>query len=143
MRLRNLHKYPFRGAHPRSFKAKLWRRIRKESFCATQRELDAVKKKALLRGNLRSWFHWRNITVEDLHDNSGRFLRRCYDKIILYPMFEMAGHHVKFLEKQLYLYNGSDIPLPYDEDKIHIAKWLTRCIRSIVIAKPPYQPIYL
>lgn len=136
-------KYSFQGAHPRSFKAKLWRQIHEDSFCATPSELDAVRKRALLKGCFRTWYYWKNIVPADIHDESGRFFRRCYDKTILYPMFEMAGNHASFIEPPLYRYNGSSLPLPYDKNKIYLSKWLTRCIRSIVIAKPRYDRISL
>lgn len=138
----SVRNHRFLGAHPRTFKYKLWRQVETDSFCATQSELDAAKKRAFLRGQFRSWYYWKNVSLQDIHDETGRFFRRCYDKAILYPMFEMAGSRVQFIEDLIYCYNSSNLPLPYDKDKIHISRWLTRCIRSIVKAKPCYRPIF-
>jgi len=139
----NVRKYPFHGAHPISFRFKLWRRIDASSFCAAQSELDTVRKRALLKWRFRTWYYWKSVVLEDIHDESGRFFRRCYDKTIFYPMLEMAGKHALFIDEPLYRYNGSALPLPYDIEKNHISKWLTRCIRSIVMAKPSYKKISL
>lgn len=134
--------YRFLGAHPRTFKYELWRQIRKDSFCATQSELDAARRKAFLTGRFRHWHYWNKVALKDIHDESGSFFRRCYDKAILYPMFEMAGSRVHFIKNPIYRYNNSNLPLPYDKDKLHISRWLTRCIRSIVKTKSRYQSIY-
>ncbi len=132
--------FEFRAAHLRTFRAGLWKQIKENAFYATPDELNKARIRALLRGKLRPWYYWRNITLEDIHDPSKRFFRRCYDKAIFFPMFELAMHHAVFIQEPLYLYRDSNIPLPYDT-KASMSKWLTRCIRSIIINKPAYEPL--
>lgn len=133
-----IRKYDFRAAHPRTFRAKLWQKIKENAFCATQQEINTVRIKALLKGKIRAWHYWQNIELSDIHDPSGKFFRRCYDKTILFPMFEMAGRHAVFIEEPTYLYRDSGIPLPY-VTKTENAKWITRLIRAVVFSKPSYK----
>lgn len=133
-----LRKYDFRAAHLRTFRKKLWGKINEDAFCATQQEINAVRIRALLKGKIRTWHYWQNIELSDIHDPSGKFFRRCYDKTILFPMFEMAGRHGVFIEDPIYLYRDSGIPLPY-ATKTENAKWITRLIRTVISSKTAYS----
>lgn len=50
----------------------------------------------------RKWL-WDNIKDEDLRD--GDYYRTAWDMAFMYPMIEMAGKHILFIEKILYIYN--------------------------------------
>lgn len=51
---------------------------------------------------------WRNLKDIDLRDVDGQYFRIMKDKATLYPMLEMAGHKVKFINETLYIYNISN-----------------------------------
>ena len=52
----------------------------------------------------RSWL-WHKIKDEDLRDNDGNYFKVAWDLAFMYPMIEMAGNHLKFVDKILYFYN--------------------------------------
>lgn len=47
---------------------------------------------------------WDKINPEDLKEN-GEYYKVAWDMAFMYPMIEMAGSHVKFIDKILYMYN--------------------------------------
>lgn len=51
------------------------------------------------------FFLWRHIHDEDLRDEDGSYFRIMKDKATLYPMLEMAGHRIRFIDETLYVYN--------------------------------------
>jgi glycosyltransferase involved in cell wall biosynthesis len=51
----------------------------------------------------RKWL-WDNIKDEDLHDENG-YYKVAWDMAFMYPMIEMAGNNILFIEKILYIYN--------------------------------------
>ena len=55
---------------------------------------------------LRSYYVWlfKKIKKEDLCYD-GEFLSVCHDLAIMYPMFEMSGHKIKFIPDVLYIAN--------------------------------------
>lgn len=59
-------------------------------------------------GHLKTYKYrlFREIKDEDLRDpKSGEYFRVSWDKALLYPMLEMAGHKVKFNPDIVYVYN--------------------------------------
>jgi glycosyltransferase involved in cell wall biosynthesis len=59
-------------------------------------------------GHLKTYKYrlFREIKDEDLRDpNSGEYFRVSWDKALLYPMLEMAGHKVRFNPDIVYVYN--------------------------------------
>ena len=52
----------------------------------------------------RTWL-WRKIKDEDLRDKDGKYFRVAWDFAFMYPMIEMAGSHIRFIDKVLYFYN--------------------------------------
>ena len=48
---------------------------------------------------------WRHIDDKDLRDEDGEYLRLMKDKATLYPMLEMAGEKIRFINETLYIYN--------------------------------------
>lgn len=51
----------------------------------------------------RKWL-WDNIKDEDLRDENG-YYQTAWDMAFMYPMIEMAGKHIFYIEKILYIYN--------------------------------------
>lgn len=48
---------------------------------------------------------WDNIDNKDLRDESGQYFKLAWDLAFMYPMIEMAGTHIRYIEKILYIYN--------------------------------------
>lgn len=48
---------------------------------------------------------WKHISDADLRDENGEYFRIMSDKAYLYPLLEMAGKKIYFIEKTLYIYN--------------------------------------
>ena len=48
---------------------------------------------------------WDKIDDNDLRDENGDYFRMGWDLAFMYPMIEMAGSHLKFIDKVLYMYN--------------------------------------
>jgi glycosyltransferase involved in cell wall biosynthesis len=48
---------------------------------------------------------WRHLKDEDLRDINGEYFRIMKDKATLYPLMEMAGEKVHFVDEILYIYN--------------------------------------
>lgn len=48
---------------------------------------------------------WRHISDKDFRDENGDYLHIMYDKAMMYPMLEMAGKNIRFVEETLYIYN--------------------------------------
>ena len=51
----------------------------------------------------KKWL-WDKIKDEDLRDENG-YYKVAWDLAFMYPMIEMAGKHIKFIDKVLYMYN--------------------------------------
>ncbi|EFB41829.1 glycosyltransferase family 2 protein [Parachlamydia acanthamoebae] len=54
------------------------------------------------------YFLWRHLKDIDLRDADGGYFRIMKDKATLYPMLEMAGNKIKFIDETLYTYNLSN-----------------------------------
>jgi len=52
----------------------------------------------------KKWL-WDKIDDKDLRDEKGEYYALAWDMPFMYPMIEMAGSHVKFIERVLYMYN--------------------------------------
>lgn len=48
---------------------------------------------------------WDKIDDRDLRDSEGKYYKLAWDMPFMYPMIEMAGKHIKFINKILYYYN--------------------------------------
>lgn len=51
------------------------------------------------------YFLWKHIKDEDLRDINGEYFRILYDKATFFPMLEMAGKKIKYIDETLYIYN--------------------------------------
>ncbi len=52
----------------------------------------------------RRWL-WDKIDDKDLRDEGGEYFKVAWDLAFMYPMIEMAGRHIKFIDRILYMYN--------------------------------------
>jgi glycosyltransferase involved in cell wall biosynthesis len=128
----------WRVAHLRTFKYKLWKNIRPDAFTITQEEFNRARWRALWSGRIRAWLQWLKIRHTDLVDPSGRYVRRCADKAFTFPMLELAGPRVHFIDEILYVFNLYEKDLNFGVRR-NRQKWYTRCIRDILKHKPLYQ----
>jgi len=128
--------------HLKTFKAKLWKQLDMDIFQITDSEVRNVLRRSLLRLQVRAWRNWKDIDVKDLHDSSGKYIKRVDDKAFSYPMLEMSGDRACFIEDVLYVFRSERTPYGgsdqnYGKDKSE--KWHTRLVREILRHKKPYK----
>lgn len=128
----------WRASHLKTFKYKLWKQIRPNDFSISARELNRIRFHALLTGRIRTWLHWRKIQLNELLDETGRFMRRCSDKAITSPLLEIAGEKSYFVNEILYVYRAYEKDLKFNVGKER-QKWYQRHIREIIKRKPKYR----
>ncbi len=134
----NFRQVKWRASHLKTFKYKLWKRIRPDAFTITEKEFNRARWRALWTGKIRTWMNWLKIRHTDLIDASGRYVRRCDDKAFTFPMLEMAGPKVRFIDEILYIFRIYDKDLNFGVRR-NRQKWYTRCIRDIIKHKPGYR----
>ena len=129
------------ASHLKTFKYKLWKRLEEVVFLITQKDIRTASRRALLQLRIRAWWNWRNIEASDLHDATGKYIRRVDDKAFTYAMLEMSGRRVSFIEDILYIYHFArfgDVP-----DQNYGAnmseKWHTRLVREVLKYQEPYS----
>lgn len=54
------------------------------------------------------YYLWRHIHDKDLRDVNGEYFRVLKDKATLFPILEMAGKKIRFIDETLYIYNLSN-----------------------------------
>lgn len=88
--------------------------------------------------HLRSYKYWlfKKIDQEDLKTSTGDFFKACADMSVFYPICEMAGQHLKFIPRILYVYNNTS-PINLfkinTQDQINNNFFLhTKCIYPII-----------
>jgi glycosyltransferase involved in cell wall biosynthesis len=128
--------------HLKTFKFKLWKQLSMDIFHISDGEVKNVLLRTLFKLRFRTWRRWKGIKAKDLHDSSGKYIKRVDDKAFSYPMLEMSGDRACFIEEMLYIfraertpYNGPD--QNYGKDKSE--KWHTRLVREILLHKKPYK----
>ena len=57
--------------------------------------------------HLKTFKRWLfdRIDDRDLRNEEGEYFKTCCDVCLMFPMIEMAGKHIKFIDKVLYVYN--------------------------------------
>jgi len=55
--------------------------------------------------NTFKYYLWRHIEDKDLRDVNGEYFKMMRDKATIYPMLEMAGEKIHFIEDTIYIYN--------------------------------------
>jgi glycosyltransferase involved in cell wall biosynthesis len=133
---------PWLASHLKTFKFKLWQQLDMNIFQIKQKEINHVLWRTLLKGKFRHWYHWKNIKANDLHEPSGKYIKRIDDKAFSFPMLEISGDKAFFIEDILYIYRidiiHEDGPIQnYGSNKNE--KWHTRLIREVLINKNKYQ----
>ena len=111
---------------------------RKKGICAPITKEDIDKKMYRQMpwqfSHLRTFkfFLWRQIKEEDLRDRNGEFFNVSWDMAFMYPMLEMASHHIKFISEVIYTYNDLN---PICDSKVRREEQL-RCEQDIRDRKP-------
>lgn len=88
--------------------------------------------------HLRTFYAWlfKLIKKEDLLDSEGNFYPMTWDQAIMFPMCEMAGRHIKFVQKFNYVYNQAN---PIQDNKVNAE--LQNSLEREIRHKIPYQPL--
>ncbi|GAA0813338.1 hypothetical protein GCM10009111_08560 [Colwellia asteriadis] len=130
------------ASHLKTFKYKLWLQLNMDIFNISKTELEAALNRVLWKLKLGCWLQWRKVTLENLVDSTGKYIRRVDDKAFSFPMLEMSGDKAYFIDEVLYLYRDD---ISYFEgsntnfEKNNNEKYHTRLIRNIIIHKQKYQ----
>lgn len=133
------------ASHLKTFKYKLFKKFRFADLKITPQELKQTLKKTLFKARFKRWLNWRHIKLDELLEPSGQYIRRMDDKVLFFPMLEMAGNRAVFIEEILYIYRGQHVVDPNTQKLINIIpgdhknKWYGRLIRELLQNKPRYQ----
>lgn len=139
----SFRKERWRATHLKTFKYKLWWRIRPDAFTISEKELRHHVRQVLFKGSLIQWLNWRRIELSDLLDSSGMYIRSCDDKAMMFPMLEMAGERIRFIDEISYIYTVYEKDLQYGKSATARIdqRWYSRLIRSILKNKDSYIPV--
>jgi hypothetical protein len=80
---------------------------------------------------------WKNIAIEDLKDDSGKFYKMTWDLAIMFPMLEMSGGKHKCISELMYCYNTSN---PINDHKVDHAYQLK--LETEIRNKKKYEKIF-
>jgi len=80
---------------------------------------------------------WKNIQDKDLRDENGEYFRIMKDKATLYPMLEMAGDHIRYVDDVLYIYNMEN-PL---NDYVNTPSDEHMRVDTLIRNKPRYETL--
>ena len=80
-------------------------------------ESKAFRQSEWMTSHMRTFKYklWKNIKKEDLCDEDGKYYKRAGDLAAMYPMLEMAGQKIEYVEEVVYVYNRAN---PLNEDKV-------------------------
>lgn len=131
----------WRASHLKTFKYGLWAKIPKDFLTITEQEVRRARRRALLRGRLQIWRHWREVELRDLLDPSGVFAKRCSDKNMMIPMLELAGTRSHFIGEILYIYQTYEKDLGFGSKVSSDQRSCTRLIRDILRHKRRLRPL--
>jgi glycosyltransferase involved in cell wall biosynthesis len=123
---------PWHATHLRTFRCELLPRVPDAALTVSARELRSARRWALLTARWRAWRRWRSLAPGDLLSPDGRYVRRCCDRALMFPLLELARTRSRFLDKPLYCY----FPAAPDTPRPPPAKWYPRCIRAVLRRKP-------
>jgi len=130
---------PWHATHLKTFALSLWPHVPDDAFTVTPAELQRLRRLALLRGRWRAWWQWGRLRPDDYLDPSGRYVRRCFDRALMFPLLELARLHCRYVEQPLYRYRATrpDAVAPHRS----AAKWGPRCVRAALRLKPPLAAV--
>jgi glycosyltransferase involved in cell wall biosynthesis len=83
----------------------------------------------------KKWL-WDKIDDNDFRDENGEYLKFACDAAAMYPMIEMAGIHIKFIDKVLYIYNDLNPKNIFRIDAVNSIKY-----SDYLIKKPVYREL--
>jgi glycosyltransferase involved in cell wall biosynthesis len=86
-------------------------------------------------GHLRTfkYYLWRHVADKDLRDDEGNYYKIAWDLAFMYPMLEMAGYHIKYVNDLTYVYNKGN---PINDHKVRAAMQLS--VANTLRKKPKY-----
>ena len=99
-------------------------------------EQRAYRKAEWYMSHLRTFKYklWRRIKENDLIDpRKNRYYEMAWDLVMMFPMAEMAGKHIKFIDEYMYTYNREN---PLNDDKVNLN--LQVSTNGLVRRKPMY-----
>lgn len=135
-------KASWHASHLKSFRAELWQHLDSRHFQAAEDEWRRVLGQLLRRGRLRRWWQLRQVSLQDMHDSSGRWFRRCSDRSVMFPLLELAGRHSHFIERPLYRYHAVVAEGSHSRRRaLRPVQLATRGIREILRARRPLAPL--
>lgn len=108
-------------------------------FSSKQENLDNLRNVRFTASHIRTWraFLWRNISQEDLKDETGTYWKVTGDLSFMYPMLEMSGEeHYTFMGEINYVYNESN---PINDHKVDLK--LVNDIATKIRNKPKYNKL--
>lgn len=108
-----------------------------KNFCKSIKNSDTYRKhEEWSISQLRTWKHWlwKHVYDCDLRDSQGRYFMASGDRAFSYPMIEMAGTHIRFIEKVLYIYNDLN---PLNEFRVRPNE--SSETANYIINKPEYK----
>lgn len=77
---------------------------------------------------------FKKIKKNDLLDQNGRFCEAAWDLAIMLPLLEMSGHHHRYIDDLLYIYNNEN---PIQDYKVKLA--LQQSLERLIRSKPRYS----
>ena len=108
-------------------------------FASPPASNESIRKQTFTLSHIRTWraFLWRNILIDDLKDEFGKYWEVAGDLAFMFPMFEMCGSKkYAFMKDINYVYNESN---PINDHKVNMSK-VIQTINNIR-SKPPYKQL--
>lgn len=108
-------------------------------FAAPHSDFEGIRYKPFTLSHIRTWkaFLWKNIKVEDLKDENGKYWDVAGDLAFMFPMVEMSGiEHYRFMHDINYVYNEEN---PLNDHKLHL--WRVQHVNSIIRNYKPYEKL--
>jgi len=127
---------PWHATHLKSFSLSLWPHVPDRVFTVTPGEVRRARRHALLHGRWRAWLHWGRLRPDDYLDPSGGYVRRCFDRALMFPLLERARLRSRYIEQPLYRYRSTR-PGHAAPQRSAAARWGPRCVRAALRLKPP------
>jgi glycosyltransferase involved in cell wall biosynthesis len=78
---------------------------------------------------------WNKIDDNDLREN-GEYFKVGWDLAFMFPMIEMAGSHIRFIDKVLYIYNDQN---PTNDFRVNADESIR--IATYIRSKPSYKEL--
>jgi glycosyltransferase involved in cell wall biosynthesis len=83
------------------------------------------------------YFLWRHINPNDLLAQDGSLYQVSWDLAFMYPMLEMAGYRIRYIDEILYVYNKGN---PLNDHKMRLEQ--QRAMADYIRTKPRYKALF-